>query len=65
MQEALLAAKPQQFFKPLPSASGVFGNWIGMYLDTPAVDWDEVAGILREAFREVAPQNLIAELDAR
>jgi len=27
-------------------------------------DWDEVAGVLVEAYRTVAPKKLVAELDA-
>jgi hypothetical protein len=29
------------------------------------VDWDEVAGILEEAYRLVAPKTLIKQLDER
>jgi hypothetical protein len=28
------------------------------------VDWDEVAGIIEDAYRMVAPKKLVAELDA-
>jgi hypothetical protein len=55
---------PVRYFRPTPSASGVFADWCGVYLDV-AVDWDEVADIVEEAFRVVAPKGLIAELDAR
>ena len=39
-----------------------------MFLDTSGenkVDWDEIAAILEDAFRNVAPKKLIAELDNR
>ncbi len=39
-----------------------------MHLDTSGdneVDWDEVAAILEDAFRAVAPRDLIVELDNR
>jgi hypothetical protein len=43
----------------------VFSDWIGVVLD-PAplggVDWDEVAAIVKEAFRMKAPRRLVAEL---
>ena len=39
----LTASEPDRFFHPTPSASGVFANWLGVYLDTDGddrVDWD-------------------------
>lgn len=61
--------EPERFYKPTPSASGVFGDWLGMYLDTvdgdsnqPSVDWDEVGAVLETAFRHVAPKGLLAEI---
>lgn len=64
----LTASDPGRFFHPPPSASGVFAGWLGVYLDTDGddrVDWDEVAGILEDAFRTIASKALIAELDQR
>ena len=29
-----------------------------------ALDWDEIAGIVEQAYRLVAPKRLLAELDA-
>ena len=63
LQELLVDAKPQQFFKPMTSAAGAFRDWVGVYLDTPEVDWIEVASILEDAFRMVASRKLIAELE--
>jgi hypothetical protein len=57
----LTASEPDRFFRPT-SASGVFANWLGVYLDTGGedrVDWDEIAGIVEDAFRAVAPKTLI------
>jgi hypothetical protein len=68
VQEALVVAKPDQFFTPPTSASGTFSNWLGVFLDTPAetrLQREEIAAILDEAFRLVAPRTLVAELDAR
>jgi len=59
-------SEPERFFEPTPSASGVFGNWLGVYLDTSVgheVDWTEIAVIIDRAFRHVAPKRLIAQLD--
>jgi hypothetical protein len=50
------------------SAKGTFSGWLGVFLDTSGenkVDWDEIAAILEDAFRHVAPKKLIAELDNR
>jgi hypothetical protein len=66
--EELAAADPGRFFRPQPSRSGVFADWLGVILDPPpsgGVDWDEVAAIMAEAFRMVAPRRLVAELDDR
>lgn len=65
--DEMSAAEPYRFFRPQQSASGVFANWIGVYLDEPdgrAVDWVEVAAILRDAYCQIAPKKLIAQLDA-
>ena len=62
----LTASEPERFFHPTPSASGVFANWLGVYLDTDGddrVDWREIAGIIHDAFRTVAPKPFIDELD--
>ena len=63
--EELATAEPERFFEPQPSASGTFSHWLGVYLDTSGenrVDWAEITAILEDAFRTVAPKNLIAEL---
>lgn len=68
VREDLVAAEPDRFFAPAPSASGVFGDWIAVYLDTDgdlAVDWVEIAAIVEDAYRLRAPKELITELDDR
>jgi hypothetical protein len=40
-------------------------GWLGLWLDTPQIDWAEVEAILDGAYRLTAPRKLIAELDAR
>ncbi|MDQ2943437.1 MAG: MmcQ/YjbR family DNA-binding protein [Candidatus Dormibacteraeota bacterium] len=64
--EELVSAEPERFFEPPASATGVFSRWLGVYLETGAVkkvDWNEVATILEDAYRNVAPQKLVTELD--
>ncbi|TDV38660.1 MmcQ/YjbR family DNA-binding protein [Actinophytocola oryzae] len=39
-------------------------GWLGVYLDT-AQDWDELAEVVQDAFRTVAPQKLVAQLPQR
>jgi len=62
-QEEMVAAEPERFFKPATSAAGTFGNWLGVFLDTPELDWREIAALLEEAFRGVAPKRLVGKLD--
>lgn len=59
-QEALVASDPQRFFRP--PYVGPRG-WLGVWLDVP-VDWSEIAEIVTEAYRTVAPRKLVAQLDA-
>ena len=60
-QETLVAAYPDRFF--VPPYVGHRG-WLGVWLDVP-VDWDEIADLVGEAYRVIAPRRLVAELDAR
>ena len=62
VQEALVSADPQRFFRP--PYVGVRG-WVGVYLDVPEVDWAEIAEIVADAYRTVAPKRLAARLDAQ
>jgi hypothetical protein len=67
VQEELVAAEPERFFKPPTSARGTFEDWLAVYLDTSGehgVDWIEIAGIIEDAYRIIAPKQLVAELDA-
>ena len=58
-QGALVEADPERFF--VPPYVGHRG-WIGVYLDVP-VDWDEIADLVEDAYRRVAPKRLVAALD--
>ncbi len=60
MQEALVQEDQTRFFRPpYVGAKG----WIGVRIDRKP-DWRIVAGLVREAYREVASPRLIARLDA-
>lgn len=50
-QEVLVASEPQTYFRP-----PFYGHrgWVGMWLDTPTVDWDAVAVRVREAHALIA-----------
>jgi hypothetical protein len=64
-QQAVVQSDPQRFFRP-PYVGG--RGWIGVYLDVEGVDnddafWDEVAELVEDAYRMVAPRALLAQLD--
>jgi hypothetical protein len=68
VQEELVGAEPERFFAPPPSARGTFATWLGLYLDTSGtnrVDWHEIAAILEDAYRQVAPSTLVTAVDNR
>lgn len=58
-QEELVETDPERFFRP-PYVG--HRGWIGVRLDRD-LEWGEIAGIVEEAFRQVAPKKLIAEMD--
>jgi hypothetical protein len=59
VQAALVEEEPDRFF--VPAYVGHRG-WIGVRLDRE-VDWDEIALIIEDAYRMVAPKQLLAQLD--
>ena len=59
-QQARVAADPEHYF--VPPYVGARG-WLGVYLDVP-LDWDEVADVITDAYRQIAPRHLVALLDA-
>ena len=61
-QEALVTADPERFF--VPPYVGHRG-WLGVRLDVGEIDWDQIADLVLDAYRTVAPKKLLAELDAR
>ena len=60
MQKMLVDADPERFF--VPPYVGHRG-WLGMRLDR-ALDWDELAGIVEDAYAEVAPPRLVEAAQA-
>lgn len=61
-QEFLIASDPVRFYRP-PYVG--HRGWLGVRLDVPAIDWNRIADLVADAYREVAPKKLVAELDAR
>jgi hypothetical protein len=62
MQKLLVETDPDRFF--VPPYVGQRG-WLGVRLDR-GLDWNEVAGIVEDAYAEVAPPKLLeAALRAR
>src|SRR5438045_893824 len=61
MQAALVGTDPDRFY--VPPYVGHRG-WIGVRLDR-GFDRDEIAGILEDAYAEVAPPKLVAEAGRR
>ena len=60
-QELLVDADPEKFFRP-PYVG--HRGWIGVRLDR-GLDWDEIAGILEDAYAEVAPPALLEQARAQ
>lgn len=58
--EALVASDPERFFLPPYVAHH---GYVGYYLDTDDVDWDEVAELITDAWRLVAPKTLVRRFD--
>jgi len=58
-QEELVAENPEVYFRP-PYVG--HRGWVGVRIDRDP-DWGEVAEVVREAYRQVAPEGLRAGLD--
>jgi hypothetical protein len=54
-QELLVQTAPDRFF--VPPYVGAKG-WIGVFLDDPNTDWNELKGLLWDAWRMSAPKKL-------
>ncbi|MGH2968705.1 MAG: MmcQ/YjbR family DNA-binding protein [Solirubrobacteraceae bacterium] len=60
MAAGVIGADPRYY---APAYLGPRG-WVGLRLDTPEVDWDEVAGLIADSYLLVAPKRLAAKLEA-
>lgn len=58
-QAALVAGDPERFYRP-PYVG--HRGWLGVRLDR-APDWAEIAEIVADAYRVIAPKRLVAEWD--
>jgi hypothetical protein len=58
-QSQMVDAEPDRFFRP-PYVGG--RGWLGVRLDV-ALDWEEIAEIVLDAYRTIAPAKLVAQLD--
>jgi hypothetical protein len=61
VQQMLVEADPERFFRP-PYVG--HRGWLGVRLDR-GLHWDELAGILEDAYVEVAPPKLVEEARRR
>ncbi|GAA1282505.1 phosphoribosylglycinamide formyltransferase [Planotetraspora silvatica] len=59
VQEALVSSDPERFF--VPAYVGAKG-WVGARLDVEQ-DWDEIAGLVEDSYRLIAPKRLVALLN--
>jgi hypothetical protein len=55
-----LLADPEHWF--VPPYLGPRG-WIGLYIDTPELDWNTVTEALTTSYRRTAPKTLVKRLD--
>jgi hypothetical protein len=61
MQQMLVESDPERFF--VPPYVGHRG-WLGFRLDR-AFEWDELAGIVEDAYAEIAPAKLVEAASRR
>lgn len=59
VQEALVGSDPERFFVPAYVGSR---GWVGVWLDVEP-DWDEIAELVQDSYRLVAPKRLARLLD--
>lgn len=61
VQEALVKEAPERFFVPKYVGSK---GWVGARLDVDH-DWDEMAELIEDSYRLIAPKRLVKLLDDR
>jgi predicted DNA-binding protein (MmcQ/YjbR family) len=59
-QALLVSADPDRFFVPAYVGSK---GWVGVRLNDP-VDWEEVAELIEDSYRLIAPKALVSRLDS-
>lgn len=59
VQQALVSSAPERFFVPAYVGSK---GWVGAHLDADH-DWDEIAELIEDSYRMIAPKRLAARLD--
>lgn len=59
VQEALVAENPERFFVPRYTGSK---GWVGVRLHDDH-DWDEMAELIEDSYRLIAPKRLVNLLD--
>jgi predicted DNA-binding protein (MmcQ/YjbR family) len=59
VQQMLVASDPVRFFVPQYVGSK---GWVGIRLDGDP-DWTEIAEIVEDSYRMIAPKRLVAQLD--
>ena len=59
VNQTLADAASKRFF--IPKYVGHRG-WLGLWLDLPKIDWDEVEDVITEAYRLTAPKALLSKL---
>jgi hypothetical protein len=57
--DGLIAANPDRYYRP---AYLHHRGWVGLRLDTPEVDWEEVAGLVTDSYLLQAPKRLVAQV---
>jgi hypothetical protein len=59
VNQTLVDVASNRFF--IPKYVGHRG-WLGLWLDLPKIDWDEVEDVITEAYRLTAPKALVSKL---
>jgi hypothetical protein len=59
-QDLMVRDSPERFF--VPPYVGPSG-WVGVWLDPRETDWEELAELLRDAYRMTAPRRLIVQME--
>jgi hypothetical protein len=55
----LVASQPARFY--MPAYVGPKG-WVALRLDTGEIEWDEVAELVSDSYRRIAPKRLAAQV---